>query len=80
MTKESINDGGQAFPHKRQIRCNGEVIDYVMESGMTIRDYFASAALQGMMAEYDPEDELEHYIAKWAYKAADAMIRAREAK
>ena len=77
---QPINDGGSAFPYKRQIRCNGEVIDYVMESGMTIRDYFAAAALQGMMAEYDPEDELEHHIAKWSYKAADAMIKAREAK
>ena len=48
--------------------------------GMTLRDYFAAAALQGMMAEYDPEDELEHHIAKWSYKAADAMIRARESK
>ena len=48
--------------------------------GMTLRDYFAAAALQGLMAQYDPEDELEHHIAKWSYKAADAMIRAREAK
>ena len=51
-----------------------------IKGGMTLRDYFAAAALQGMMAEYDPEDELEHHIAKWSYKAADAMIRAREAK
>ena len=77
---EPINDGGSAFPYKRQIRCNGEVIDYVMESGLSIRDYFAAAALQGLMAEYDPEDELEQHIAKWSYKAADAMLKAREAK
>lgn len=47
--------------------------------GMTLRDYFAAAALQGLMAEYDPEDELEQHIAKWSYKAADAMLKAREA-
>ena len=81
-----INDGGPAFPHKRQIRCNGEVIDYVMESGMTLRDYFAAAALQGNLASqsidvgyYDGEDSWNK-AATDAYKAADAMIRAREAK
>ena len=35
------NDGGPAFPHKRQIRCNGEVIDSEMEPGMTLRQYAA---------------------------------------
>ena len=66
-----INDGGPAYPTPAGVQHN---------DGPTLRDYFAAAALQGMMAEYDPEDELEHHIAKWSYKAADAMIRAREAK
>lgn len=73
-----LNDGGPAFPHKRQIRCNGEVIDSEMEPGMTLRDYFAAAALQGMLGEgggasWDDD-------AKNAYKAADAMLKAREVK
>lgn len=66
-----INDGGPAFPTPAGVQHN---------DGMTIRDVFAAAALQGMMAEYDPEDELEHHIAKWSYKAADAMLKARETK
>ena len=66
-----ISDGGPAYPTPAGVQHN---------DGPTLRDYFAAAALQGMMAEYDPEDELEHHIAKWSYKAADAMIRAREAK
>ena len=46
--------------------------------GMTLRDYFAAAALQGIMADgggasWDDD-------AKNAYKAADAMLKAREAK
>jgi hypothetical protein len=65
---QPINDGGPAFPDDR------------WQAGMTLRDYFAAAALQGLMAEYDPEDELEQHIAKWSYKAADAMLKAREAK
>ena len=70
-----INDGGQAFP--RAVQFDDAFIN---GHGMTLRDYFAAAALQGLMAEYDPEDELEQHIAKWSYKAADAMIKAREAK
>ena len=63
-----INDGGPAFPDDR------------WQAGMTLRDYFAAAALQGLMAQYDPEDELEHHIAKWSYSIADAVLKAREVK
>ena len=66
-----ISDGGPAYPTPAGVQHN---------DGPTLRDYFAAAALQGMMAEYDPEDELEHHIAKWSYKAADAMLKARETK
>ena len=47
---------------------------------MTLRDYFAAKAMQGFMAnkanpmQYLPEDD-----AKWAYKIADAMLKARVA-
>ena len=74
---QPINDGGSAFPYKRQIRCNGEVIDYVMESGMTLRDYFAASALQGNLIEPTASND---DVAKWAYSLADAMLKAREAK
>ena len=85
MTNQ-INDGGPAFPHKRQIRCNGEVIDSEMEPGMTLRDYFAAAALQGLLGnsefhvETDVESEIPNAIATYAYQAADAMLKAREVK
>ena len=72
---QPINCGGAAFP--MGYHPEGNSAD---QFGMTLRDYFAAAALQGLMAEYDPEDELEHHIAKWSYKAADAMLKAREAK
>ena len=77
MNREPINDGGPAFPHTTQ--WDG-ITPAINHHGISIRDYFAAAALQGLMAEYDPEDELEQHIAKWSYKAADAMIKAREAK
>ena len=71
---EPINDGGPAYP---RTGADGHTSPQI---GMTLRDYFAAAALQGLMAEYDPEDELEQHIAKWSYKAADAMLKAREVK
>lgn len=55
--------------------------------GMTLRDYFAAKAMQGMFA--NPADGHENYdlnyedytkeIARCAYKMADAMMEAREA-
>jgi hypothetical protein len=75
-----INDGGPAFPHKRQIRCNGEVIDSEMEPGMTLRDYFAAAALQGLLADGGGSSSSWDDDAKNAYQAADAMLRAMEVK
>jgi hypothetical protein len=44
---------------------------------MTLRDYFAAKAMQGMMVDvYEPNCD---YIAKTAYEMADAMLKAREA-
>jgi hypothetical protein len=86
MTNQPINDGGPAFPCEEQIRCNGEVCDIRKFTGMTMRDYFAAAALQGNLASqsidvgyYDGEDAWNK-AAKDAFKAADAMLKAREAK
>jgi hypothetical protein len=47
--------------------------------GMTLRDYFAAAALQGILA-YDGGGKSCLQDAELAYQAADAMIRERESK
>ena len=47
--------------------------------GISIRDYFAAKALQGVMAcngIYEDEKKL----AQWCYEQADAMIEIRERK
>ena len=46
-------------------------------TGMTLRDYFAAKAMQGMMV--DVEQPRCNYIARAAYEMADAMMKAREA-
>lgn len=45
------------------------------ENGMTLRDYFAAAALTGLMEQSGVLHDKE--IAKWAYEFADAMLKAR---
>jgi hypothetical protein len=40
---------------------------------MTLRDYFAAKAMQGMMDSVCSDE----YIARAAYKMADAMLAAR---
>jgi hypothetical protein len=44
---------------------------------MSLRDYFAAAALKGNII--DPTANKEE-VAEWAYSLADAMLKAREAK
>ena len=52
-------------------------------SGMTLRDYFAAKAMQGLIASPrgtpDGRDATDTYYAKCAYLMADAMLKAREA-
>lgn len=80
-----INDGGPAFPcvyYSDPIGSIGPQI--TIKGGMTLRDYFAAAALQGLLGnsefhvETDVESEIPNAIATYAYQAADAMLKARE--
>jgi hypothetical protein len=48
--------------------------------GMTLRDYFASRALQGLLSAEIVGDYSNAHISSIAYAIADAMIEAREAK
>ena len=64
-----IDNGGPAFPVG-----SGDMRDPV---GMTLRDYFAAKAMQGLMAS--PSDPASVEIAaEWSYKVADAMLEARK--
>lgn len=66
--------GGPAFPG----------IDYVSQhgkknpEGMTLRDYFAAKAMQGLLAAHNPKVDVSEPIAKYAYAVADAMLEARK--
>lgn len=71
----TIDNGGPAFPVG-----SGDMRDPV---GMTLRDYFAAKAMQGLVsghfAKYGHEDYWPRpEIASEAYEIADAMINARK--
>ena len=68
------NTGGPAFP--RNILDHGHGVTTTHESGMTLRDYFAKAAMQAMLTQSRPCPER----AREAYTMADAMLKAREQK
>ena len=47
--------------------------------GMTLRDYFAAKAMQGIFASDPVSTMTNERIAKESYDLADAMLKAREA-
>jgi predicted hydrolase (HD superfamily) len=58
---------------------DGETVKYML--GMSMRDYFAARAMQGLIHHFDFgtfRDDPER-LALWAYDAADEMLKAREA-
>ena len=72
---KTTNDGGSAFPSESYGHRNGKETT-VPAQGMTLRDYFAGQTLAAdYMGDYEYAER-----AKAAYKAADAMLAAREGK
>ncbi len=71
IPKKVIADGGYAFPTDRNAP--------LLLAGMTLRDYYAGQALQGVLALMTDEEYMlcEVYIAERSYIYADAMIKAR---
>ena len=71
-------DGGPAFPSTEvAVGPNG----LSRQDGMSLRDYFAAAALQGIISQYTSDQPPNvNAMAKEAYLCADAMLKAREEK
>jgi hypothetical protein len=81
MSTPPIDDGGPAFPIQPFTQPNGE-FDWGRD-GMSLRDWFAGMALQGLLAA-NPQSSLltaenvDRVMAEEAYKSADAMLAARK--
>lgn len=66
----TINDGGPAFP----IPGLHDDEDF---NGMTLRDYFAANAMQGLLSDSTVKGAVGDF-AKRSYAMADAMLLARQ--
>lgn len=63
------DDGGPAFP----------VVGGTKHDGMTLRDWFAGMALQGVLSNSDAFAKMkDQQVAECAYAAADAMLKVRK--
>ena len=68
-----------AFPVPSYVNADGETHD-VSFQGMTLRDYFAAKAMQALITAPNVRPMIEDgEVSGWAYKMADAMLKARQA-
>ena len=68
MASDDYN--GPAFPVR-------QIFGASDHPGMTLRDYFAAKAMQGVVASDPGELDIEK-CAEWAYQMADAMLEKRK--
>jgi hypothetical protein len=62
--------GGPAFPTPTH---------NLQNDGMTLRDYFAAKAMQGLLADPAWRRDMDFEETAWAaYEQADAMLKARK--
>ena len=84
------NNGGPAFPVAPTMNPDGSVW-YHSQNGMTLRDYFAAAAMAAFISNESRVSAMAHAaerqegivdfaIALSAYYMADAMLDARDGK
>jgi len=81
-TPKQINDGGSVTAdlicqrHVAENLIAEEVVKSV--GGLSLRDYFAAAALQGLICHYGRDAMADEDKARDAYELANAMIAARK--
>jgi hypothetical protein len=75
----AINDGEPAFPVPVGEREFWDREENGSPNGITIRDYFATAAMQGFVSSYpNGQGDGAEAIAQDSYTLADAMLAARK--
>ena len=85
----NLDNGGYAFPIPNadfHTIAPNTIEEYKrVQSGMTLRDYFAAKAMQAIVRRYDghsfgggPDSPQYKELAGDAYFIADAMLKARE--
>jgi hypothetical protein len=74
-----MNDGGRAFPTTPEHHGWNGNEGCPCGPGMTLRDYYAAAALTGLLHIGAQPDASPRVLAEYAYKFADAMLDRRAA-
>ena len=70
-----MDDGGPAFPRPRS---EGNLEVYDAQQGLSLRDWFAGHALQGMLAKPSNIAGMHDSYAEDAYRYADEMLKVRK--
>ena len=72
-------DGGPAFPVQQvSLGHDDEAPSAFMSPGMSLRDWFAGMAAQGILNDHTMQLAKAEAVAAWAYEEADALLRERE--
>ena len=74
MIKQLINDGGTAFPHTTINNLGG----FVPQPGMSLLDWFAGMAMQGILSNPIVRDPDTDIVAQDAYEVAKSMLAAKK--
>ena len=77
----STNDGGPAFPVIPPLDKGSSASAFCYpypDAGMTLRDYFAAKAMQGICASDIGQNMTSGRIVSGSYEISDAMLKARE--
>lgn len=79
MNEKIVNTGGSAFPTPAAPKQNAALI---VQQGMTLRDYFAAKAMQGLIGVYNGkpfEDATARIraLSQASYGIADTMLATR---
>ncbi len=78
------DDSGPAFPIHPEMPGMLGCINSYTDAGMSLRDYFAAKALQGLLSNPKLEKQIIANGQKWveasAYAFADAMLKARDGR
>jgi hypothetical protein len=79
------DDGGPAFPQieSRVERDYDNAPSYAVPysyGGMTLRDYFAAKCMADVLGHFSWDEPEIDKAAAFAFKLADAMLKAREGK
>jgi hypothetical protein len=70
--------GGNAFPQTFNKTEEDGRVATITRYGMTLRDYFAAKAMQGIVANPNAQGLSYEAISMRAFAQADAMMKARE--